>query len=475
VIPSISLPHPDLSSRRTQLLLGSVVLAAVVAGIAVQIGLGDLRLALLLAGFLASPVLIWVALRWPYIFPYGLYVMLVPFDNMLKIGGSGTLTKLLGILAVVAIGAHAFVMRRSSAPPRALWIWIGFLLWTLMGIMWSPDVPAASLLTQTLASLVLLYAVLSVAPVDEHDLRTICMFIVLGGVAASVYGMYVIHTSPQMTGDFGRLMITIGDRTIDPNHFANSLLAPIALAFVTLTSSRRPAVIFGALVALAILLGGVLISLSREALLGSVIVVAVVIALSRHRIVGALIALPVLITVPLLVPAIGQRMAEAFVTGGAGRASLWHVAWTSIQQKPFFGWGTAGAIDALDSNFLRVYQAHPSGWVITPHNTPLHVAVELGFIGLGFYVAAFVAAFLMLRVVPRLDRLWDIRVALTAALCALVFVGFFIDLESYKYVWLVLVTIAQLRTAVRMRAPAAVPAARPEPYVPRPAHRAIGA
>ena len=215
-----------------------------------------------------------------------------------------------------------------------------------------------------------------------------------------------------------------------------------------------------------------LISLSREALLGCIVIVAVVIALSRHRVIGALIAIPSLIVVPLLVPAIAQRMAEAFVTGGAGRASLWNVAWTSLLQRPFFGWGTAGAIDALDSNFLRVYQAHPvGGWVITPHNTPLHVAVETGFTGLALYVAAIVATFLMLRTVKRSDRLWDIRVALTAALCALVFVSFFIDLASYKYVWIVLVTIAQLRTAARAAAPLVVPAVRTLAPVPLPARR----
>ena len=104
--------------------------------------------------------------------------------------------------------------------------------------MWSPDVPAATMLVQTLASLVLLYAVLSVAPLDELDLRRICTFIILGGVAASLYGIYLIHSAPQMAGDFGRLMINVGERTIDPNHFANSLLAPIALAFVALHLDR---------------------------------------------------------------------------------------------------------------------------------------------------------------------------------------------------------------------------------------------
>ncbi len=471
MIRSVSLPHPDLSSRRTQLALGAALIAAVVMAIAVQIGTGDWKLVLVFSGILAAPALVVAALRWPYVFPYGLYVMLVPFDNMLSLGSGGTLTKLLGVLSILAIGVHAFVQRRISVPPRALWLWFAFLAWNGIAVMWSPDLTNALLQLQTLTSLVLLFAVLSVAPLNAKDLRAICAFIVLGGVAASVYGIYLLHNAPAMAGDYGRLMINVGDRRIDPNHFANSLLAPIALAFVGLTSTRRPAAIFAFLIALAILTAGVLISLSREALLGCVLIVAVAVALSRHRIAGALIALPLLIGIPLFVPAIGQRMVEAFSTGGAGRTSLWHVALAALAQRPIFGWGTAGVVDAIDANFLRVYQAHPVGWIITPHNTPLHTAVELGIIGLALFAAAYFAAFSMLRAVPRTGGLWDLRVGLTAALVAIVFVSFFIDLASYKYVWLVLTTIAQLRTVARQQTASAAPAAVLEFPVRRIAHR----
>jgi O-antigen ligase len=441
-------------------MLGAGVLAVVVGAIAVQVGTGDWTVMLVLTGILAAPLLVLVALRWPYVFPYGLYVALVPFDNMLKIGGAGTLTKLLGMLAIVAVAAHAFFVRRATAPPRALWIWAAFLLWNVIGTMWSPDLPTALLFVQTMGSLVLLFAILTIAPIDEDGLRAVCAFVVVGGVAASLYGIYLLHESPQMAGDYGRLMINLGDRRIDPNHFANSLLAPIALSLVALTSSRRPAIIFASLVALGVLVGGVLVSLSRESLLGCLVIVAVVIAMSRHRLVGALITVPLVIAIPFFVPAIGQRMIEAFSTGGAGRTSLWRVALAEFAQHPIFGWGTSGAVDAYGANFLRVYQAHPvGGWVITPHNTPLHVAVELGVIGLALFIAAYVATLLMLNVVKRDDRLWDLRVALTAAFLALAFVGFFIDLASYKYVWLVFAAIAQLRTVVRLRAPVRAPAA----------------
>src|SRR5665213_4370880 len=93
---------------------------------------------------------------------------------MLKIGGGGTLTKLLGLLSIAALLAHAFIARRAAQPPKALWLWGAFLLWNLIGIMWSPDLPTALLYIQTLGSLILLYGVLAIAPLGERDLRTVC-------------------------------------------------------------------------------------------------------------------------------------------------------------------------------------------------------------------------------------------------------------------------------------------------------------
>ena len=459
MIRSISLPHPDLSSRRAQLAAGGALLAAIVLGVAIEIGTGNLLLALALLGVLGAPAALLVALRWPYVFPYGLYIMLVPFDNMLKIGGGGTLTKLLGMASIAALLAHAFIQRRVGRPPKALWIWVAFLLWNLVGVMWTPDLPTALLYMQTLGSLVLLYGVLSIAPIAERDLRTVCTCIILGGVAASLYGIYLLHNAPQMAGDYGRLMINVGDRKIDPNHFANSLLAPIALSFVALLSARRPGAIFAALLALAILIAGVLISLSRETLLGCVVIAAVVILLSRRRLVGLAIGIPALVLIPLLVPAIGQRMTEAFSTGGAGRTAVWHVAWIAFGQRPLLGWGTSGAVDAYDVNFFKVYQPHSVGWVITPHNTALHIAVELGVVGLIIFTVAWIAMFRQLGDIPAGDRLSDVRVGLMAALTALALVSFFIDLLAYKYLWLVMAAVAQLRSVVRLRAPAPEPQA----------------
>jgi exopolysaccharide production protein ExoQ len=469
VLRSPSLRAPDLGDRRTRLVLGTTVLGALIAAFVYTIGTGDMRLTLLVAGLAVAPALLVLALKRSYLFPYGLYVVLVPFDNMLKIGnGTGTLTKLLGIASTIFIIIYAIRRKGLNQPPLALYVWLGYLAWTMITIIWS-SVPEEGLIdAQQTISLVGMFAVLAVAPVEERDVRAICACIVFGGIASSIYGMYLLHEAPQVVGgtDYGRLMINVDNRTIDANHFANAMLAPIALCLVALLNARRLSVIVGSLAGLGILIAGVVMSLSREAFLGFILLIAVVVAFSKRRVLGALIGIPILVLTPLLVPAIGKRMTDAAATGGAGRTSIWQVGWVAYQQHPWFGWGAGSFIEAYDRMYLRVYQAYNAGWGRASHNTLIHAAVELGLVGLVLIVVAYGASFRMLRGIRRGDPLYDLRVAFTASLVAVAFVGIFIDVANYKYMWVLLSTAAQLRTVVRARRRAAVAA--PVSYEPPP-------
>jgi O-antigen ligase len=440
----------DLTDRRTQLGLGLAVVALLGLSLAYAIGSGDFKLAALLGGLVLAPPLLVLAARRPYLFPYGLYVILVPFDNMLRIGGAGTLTKLLGMAAAGFLVLRVLRERRIGREPLAVYFGLAYMAWLLLSILWAPDLAAASLEAQSMVSLILLYAIFAVAPVDERELRGIVACVVIGGVVASIYGISLLHAG-AVNEDYGRLAIDVDNRVIDPNHFANSLLAPLALALVGLLRARKPAALLAYGGAVAIIAAGQLISLSREALLGSVLVGAVLIAFSKRRLLGAAIGLPVIALLPFAVPAIGQRMLELSKTGGAGRSFIWHIVWRAVQQHPLFGWGAGGAIEAYDRNYLAVYALVHQLWGRPPHNTPLHILVELGVVGLVLATLAFATTFRQFAGIRYGDGLYDLRVALTAALVALGFVSLFIDMANYKYLWLVLVAVAQLRTVARSR------------------------
>ncbi|MEA2665829.1 MAG: hypothetical protein QOI11_2773, partial [Candidatus Eremiobacteraeota bacterium] len=127
------------------------------------------------------------------------------------------------------------------------------------------------------------------------------------------------------------------------------------------------------------------------------------------------------------------------------------------------------AIEAYDRNYLAVYALVHQSWGRPPHNTPLHILLELGLVGLLLAGLAYATTFRQFAGIRRGDELYDLRVALTAALLALGFVSLFIDLANYKYLWVVLVAIAQLRSVAQARAAEQ----RSQPVAPPPGPRPL--
>src|ERR1700729_3073411 len=97
--------------------LAAIVPIGIGAALFLVNGMSPLTAAAIAA--LIAPLALYAALRWPLESLFGLYVMLVPFDNLLNTGSLGTLTKLLGIVTGAFLAL--WVARRNlisfSAPP----------------------------------------------------------------------------------------------------------------------------------------------------------------------------------------------------------------------------------------------------------------------------------------------------------------------------------------------------------------------
>lgn len=432
-----------LSERGALRVIAAIGIVLFLLGVGVAVSSGDLKIVAILVGLLAAPFLIALALQRPFLFPYGLYVVLVPFDNLLSLGAGGTLTKLTGALTILAVLIAIVRGRRVVRPTLTVPVAIVFTFWMLLTTFWAPDFGLAMQDVTTTFSLVALYVVLSIAPVEERDLRTICTMIVISGVAAALYGIWYFHQNPPSTD--GRLFVDVSGRRIDPNGFADSLLAPFALALVGLVQSRRIHTLLGSLAALAVLGEGVLITLSREAMLGCVGVGIVVVLMSRRRLLALALMVPAVGLVLVFVPAVLGRLTDAVTTGGAGRTSIWQVDIAAWLQHPLFGWGAGSAFAAYSANLLRVAPRDFAGWDRPPHNVPLNMLLDGGLIAFVLVAVGYGLIFRQLARIPRGDRLYDLRVAFTAALVAVGIVSLFIDNGTDKYVWVVLCTIAQLR------------------------------
>jgi O-antigen ligase len=446
--PSFTWFNPG--DRRVGFVLCVVLLGTLCTTLAYAIGTGKYVIAGALLVLALIPLLLVVALKRPYVFPYALFILLVPFENIVFINGVGTLSKLLAAVSALFIIIHAARSGRLSSPPLAVVLWLIYLAWASLSLLWTlnaANAPAAAIQT---ATIVLFYALLAVAPIEARDLSVICGAILVGGILVTVYGAYLVHSSPSVVVE-GRAFIGVGSRKIDPNEFGNQLLAPLALALAGLLNARGRAVVWASLATAAILVSGMLLTISREALIGAVIVLIVSVWFSRHRLLGFAIGVPAIVAIPLLFPSILERMAEAPVTGGAGRISVWAVGVQAFAHQPWLGWGIGSAIEAYNRTYLAVYQSDVVGWNRPPHDTLLRAGMELGVIGLVLCAAAYTAVYFQLRGIVPGDRLYPLKIALLATLCGFTFVSFLIDVGSAKYVWVVIAAVAQLRTVAQVR------------------------
>ncbi|HEY0615372.1 MAG TPA: O-antigen ligase family protein [Candidatus Elarobacter sp.] len=451
------LPGWSSPDRRTTLILGAAAVGLLVTGVAAAIGTGDYALLFLVLLLGAAPLLALVAIRWPYVFPFGLYALLIPFDEILAIPGAGGLTRYLALGITVFLVVHAFRLRRLRRPPVAMVIWTLFLGWLLVNVLRSVDEHALTTL-QFFGGLILCYAATVIAPIDERQLRFLALATLAGGVIAALYGLYLFHADPTLYAKMGsRATIQMFGRTLDQNIYADSLLAPFAFALLALTRARSPGMIFASLAAVAVILAAILASLSREALLAVGAISAVVIWFSRRRLLGIAIGIPALGALALM-PGVSARVSDAIASGGAGRTSIWKVDWTAFLQHPIIGWGTGNSVEAYDRFYLTVYQLHFAGWSREPHNTALYIAVELGLVGLALFLAGWYSAFRPLRKIKRGDSLFDLRVALTATLVGMIVASNFVDVSTTKFFWLILGFAAQLRNVAESRVEALAPA-----------------
>ena len=441
-----------LTERRAQLAAGAALLAGICMAAAWAVAQGRLSDIMLTGGLVALPALLYIVWRFPFVLPYGLYVVLVPFDDVLVIPGGGTITRMLALGCIGALVVYTARLRRIINPPAALYLFAGFYLWVVIETLRTPDFDEATKTLATFSLLLLFFAVGSLAPIRQSQLRFICGAVVLSGVIASAYGLYMFHLHPELLAkSVGRFTIDLNGRTLDPNGFADGLLAPFALALVSLLNARKPVKVLGMLLVTAFLFGAIVASQSREAWLAIIPLLGVLVWFSRHRLVGLVSGMVAVVAVPLAFPWILERMTNGFQTGGAGRTSIWKVDLLAYLQHPILGWGTGSSIVAYDRNYLRIFQFYNAGWSRPPHNTALFLAVEFGVIGALLFVAGYVALFRPLAQIRRGDSLYDLRVGLTASLAALTVAAMFVDVSPHKDFWLILAATAQLRTVFLTR------------------------
>src|SRR5262249_49269635 len=132
--------------------------------------------------------------------------------------------------------------------------------------------PATSKLL-TAVSLLLLYVVVLTTGISHKELRTISLFAVAGGCAAAAYTTFQFYHGTTLYSGSLRGSMIAGDRVADPNYFAASLLLPLSLAVNGFLTPRRWLARLGYLVVAATVAFGILVTMSRGALVAIAILI----------------------------------------------------------------------------------------------------------------------------------------------------------------------------------------------------------
>jgi O-antigen ligase len=385
------------------------------------------------------PICAFLAFRSPMIFPFALYVALVPFDSLLQVSGSGsTLGRVVGLATAGTMILHMLLLKRAFVPHRAWVFWGAAILFMSASLLWTSDSSNGVVITLAVVQLFGFMTVLAMYPATKTEFTVALGLTVACGVLAAGYGIEQYFTG-NVSGDQGaRLSLTAGGYEMDFNYFAASFILPMALATCFTFYAKHAIARLASGLATAVMMAGLLVTGSRGAFIAACAIFLYFGFRSKFKLqVFGLLA--VLASVTLLFPSVYFRFANdpSGQQGSAsGRTFIWQTGLYSVREHLFFGTGVGSYSETYDRNLLNVYQASFQGWSRPSHSILVGGLTELGVVGLVFVLAAWYVSFRQLKIIPKTSEWFGLRLAFEGAIVALFAMSLSIDPTYIKYVWL---------------------------------------
>lgn len=396
------------------------------------------------------PICIYLSITRPFIFPFGLYAFLIPFDSILSVSGTAqgaTLTKLLGILTIPVLLVKGSFENRIKKPEVASIWWIFFVIYSISSIAWSIMPDKAWSRIPTLVGLFLLYFVASFYRPFEDELEILKKFIIIGGLLASVISIYYFLSGSSYAGGLDeRASLAVGDRTTNPNFLSFTLLLPIVFCTgMMLRQNQKLKVLYASILSVMIL--AVIMTGSRGNMIGIAVIFIVFILFAKRKIsVGIMIVIASTIIIIFAQSYIVSRWSIALETGGAGRLTIWYIGWKALSKYWLFGSGLNNFPIAYTEfvNFASEYKH----LYMDAHNTYLAMTVEVGIIGSFFLIIGLIQHYRIIQF-TKFQKTND-RVVLSAAFFAILTSSFFSTFIWTKSFWLLWIIVILHKNVIKI-------------------------
>ncbi len=383
------------------------------------------------------PLAVFFAFRLPLLFPFGLYLALIPFDSILAVSSGATLTRFAGIASALALVFRAVLLREVLPPAKSWFAWLAFVSYAGISFIWTSDVPTAQMVFQQIATLFVLMTVLAIYPARPTEFRIALGITIATGVGAAVYAVQLYRSGAVSASENRVLIATTTGIVLDFNTFATCFIMPIAIGLGTAFYSRSLAIRVVSSVSVLVMMAGILVSGSRGGFVAAIAVFAYFLFRSRNRWqVGAFAVAAIGLTA--FFPSVVMRFINdpSQAGSGSGRTFIWKTALATLHEHWLFGAGVGSFERTYDASLLKVFQPAFQGWSRPSHSLIVGSVTEFGILGLALVLYCWYASFRETRFIPRGSWLYGVRLASEAALLGLFFQAFFIDPYVIKSYWL---------------------------------------
>ncbi len=415
-----------------------VLSLAIVTGIAIADGKW------LYLGIALGPLIIYLCILKPFIFPVGMYVLLIPFDPILALFGSTgctTLTKLLGILSILVLSIKGAHENKLNKPDATSILWLLFIVYGFSSVWWAivPRIPLAT--STTVTGLILLYLVVAHYQLRKSEFEILKWCIFVGGSLVSLFAIYSYKTIQNLQRSE---VVSFGDHSTGTSKLAFALLIPISISvgMMIKENNKFMKVLFGTV--LGTMIFSIIITGSRGGSLGLAAIFVSYILFSKRRITFMTILIVIGIVIMSFVPDLFIKR-WGNLSSGSGRLDIWYVGCLLLEKY----WPIGAGMNCFNTAYDEFAYYAPTfvGMHRGPHNIYLKYFVELGVVGFTILILAITRHY---KTIQSQFTQYNIdTVMLKAAFWAIMISSFFRSTFQDKSFWLLWMMIIMYKNISR--------------------------